>query len=78
MPLEAQLRGVLEHRLPVPGQVLGVDDGKPDVVLPEEIGKHLLALHLGQFPEIAVAPEKIESVVDETILFARSEFGLEF
>jgi hypothetical protein len=69
---------MFEHLVSITDQMLGVDDRKPDVVLPEEIGKHLLALHLGKFTEVAVPPKQVECVVDQPVLFARGEFGLEF
>src|ERR1700733_10170244 len=69
--LEVQFRGVLERLLPVAGQVLGIDDRMPDVVFPEQVGAHSLALHLRKFPEIAVPPEEVECVVDQTVLSAR-------
>ena len=31
----------------------------------------------GKFAEVAVPPEQVECVVDQPVLFARSEFGLE-
>jgi hypothetical protein len=55
---------VFEHCLSVAGQVLGIDDRMPDVVLPQEIGEHSLALHLRKFAEVAVSPEQIEGVED--------------
>ena len=67
-----------EHLLSVAGQVLGIDDRMPDVVFPEQLGEHSLALYLRKFPEIAVSPEQVECVVDQPVLSARSEFGLEF
>jgi hypothetical protein len=69
---------VFEHCLSVAGQVFGVDHRKADVVLPQEIGEHSLALHLRKFAEVAVSPEQIEGVVDQPILSASGEFGLEF
>jgi hypothetical protein len=69
---------VLEHLLSVAGQVLGVDHGMADVVFPEQVGEHPLALHLRKLPEIAVPPEQVECVVDQPVLCASSEFGLEF
>ena len=62
-----QLGGVFKHLLPVPGQVLGVDDGKPDVVLPEKVGEHSLALHLGKFAEIAVSLRSTSYVVRASV-----------
>src|SRR3984885_1952448 len=76
--LEVQFRGVLEHLLSVAGQVLGIDDRMPDVVFPEQVGEHSLALHLRKSPEIAVPPEQVECVVDQPVLSASSEFGLKF
>src|SRR6202795_2286890 len=75
--LEIQLRGVFEHHMPVADQMLGVDDGKTDVVLPEQAGEHSLALHLGKPAEVAVPPQQVERVKDQPVLSARGEFGLE-
>ena len=51
--------------------------GSPDVVFREQVGEHFLALHLGKLAEIAVSPEQIERVIDQPVLSARGEFGLE-
>ena len=69
---------MFKHLLAVADEVLGVDDWEPDVVFPEEVGKHLLALDLRNVAKIPVPPKKVEGVVDETALFVRGEFCLEF
>jgi hypothetical protein len=68
---------VFEHCLSVAGQVFGVDHRKADVVLPQEIGEHLLALDLREFAEIPVPPEEIKGVEHQSVLTARGEFGLQ-
>ena len=66
------------HLLSVADQVLGIDDRMPDVVFPEQVGEHSLALDLRKLAEVAISPEQVEGVVDKTILLARGEFGLKF
>jgi hypothetical protein len=46
--------------LSVAYQMLGVDDGKANVVLTERVEERLLALHLRKIVEIAVPPEEFE------------------
>jgi hypothetical protein len=38
----------------------------------------LLTLDLGLLPEVSVPPEKVEGVIDQPVLPARGELGLEF
>jgi hypothetical protein len=67
---------MLEHLLPVTDQVFGVNDRMFDTVLPEEIGQHLFPFDLREFSDITIAPKKVEGVEDQTVLTARSKFGL--
>ena len=69
---------MLKHLLAVAGQVLAVEHRHVDIVLPHQVGQHLLAFDLGPLPQVAISPEKVEGVVDQPILPARGEFGLEF
>jgi hypothetical protein len=77
-PLEIQFSSVLEHLLPVAGQVFGIDDREPDIIFTEGIRKHLLAFNLGELAEIPIPPEKVEGVIDQPVLIATGKFGLEF
>jgi hypothetical protein len=66
---------VCEHLLLV-SKVSGINDREFDAVFPEKVGQDLLALNLGELAEgrkVAISPQKIEGVIDETILFTRSE-----
>jgi hypothetical protein len=69
---------MLKHLLAVAGQVLAVEHRHVDIILPHQVGQHLLAFDLGQLPQVAISPEQVEGVVDQPILPARGEFGLEF
>jgi hypothetical protein len=75
--LEIQLRGVLEHFLPVTDQMFGINDRKPDVVFSEEVGEHLLALDLRDFAEIPVSQHEVEGVEHQALLSARGKLGLQ-
>src|SRR5258705_13932178 len=52
--------------------------GRPMSFSPSRSESIRLRSTWGSLTLIAVSPEKIEGVVDELILFARGEFGLEF
>jgi hypothetical protein len=73
-----QSGGVLKHLLPVSDEVFGVDHGRSDTVFIEEVSQGLFALDLGELTEVAVAPEKVEGVEDQSVLSARGEASLEF
>jgi hypothetical protein len=69
---------MLEHYLPVTGQVLGIDDGLFNIVFAEQISQRLLALNLGKLTQVSITPEQVECVIDQPVLSSGSEFSLQF
>lgn len=52
--------------------------GSPMSFSPRKVGQRLLALNLGKLAEVSIPPEKVEGVIDQPVLSARGEVGLEF
>ena len=68
---------MLKHLLPVACQVLGVNNRGLDVILTEQVLQGLLALDLGELAKVAVTPQQIEGVIDQSILPARGQLCLQ-
>jgi hypothetical protein len=69
---------VFEHFLSVADEMFGIDDRKKfDTVFAAQVRQRLLALDLGKLAEISSPPGKVEGVINETVLIARSEVCLE-
>jgi hypothetical protein len=66
--LKVKLGGVFEHFLPVADQVFGANDWEPDAVLTQKVRQRLLSLDLRHLAKVAVAPKKVEGVIDQPVL----------
>jgi hypothetical protein len=62
---------VLKHLLPIAGQMFGVENRQPDAIFTEQVEQRLLALYLWQLAQVPVAPEQVESVINQPVLSAR-------
>jgi len=69
---------MLKHLLPITDEMFGIEHRQLDIVFAEQIQQRLLALDLRQLAKVAVAPEKVECVVDEAALPACSQLCLKF
>jgi hypothetical protein len=76
---------MLEHLLPVAGQMLAVNDRRLDAVFSDVIQQPLLALNLGKPTQVTVTPQEIEGVINQLVLgcprrvqpaVPKSSFGL--
>ena len=69
---------MLKHLLPVAGEMFGVENRQLDVVFAEQVQQRLLALDLRKLAKVAVTPEQVEGVVDQPVLPACRQLGLQF
>ena len=69
---------LLKHLLAIGDEVFTVNDGSLDIVFTDQVQQRLLALDLWELAEISITPEKIEGVVDQSILSTGGKFGLQY